>query len=101
MPQSPPGWHPEDIKAALRKRYGTLRRLSQTWGLHHSAITNTLGDPAYSVPTEMRIALALGVRPQELWPDRWDAGGNALPRPSRQQARPERSVQTSQKTRAA
>ena len=89
------------IKAALRKQYGTLRRLSQTWGLHPSAIANTLGDPAYSVPTEKRIALLLGKRPQELWPDRWDAAGKSLPRPNRHKPKSKSVAIDSQKTRAA
>jgi Ner family transcriptional regulator len=101
MPQSPPGWHPEDIRAALRKRYGTMRRLSQTWGLNRAAISNAIRDPAHSVPTEMRIALALGVRPQVLWPDRWGVDGKALPRPNRHRGKSESVVETSQKTRAA
>ncbi len=101
MAQIPPGWHPEDIKAALRKRYGSLRAICRTWGSNRAAISNALRDPAHSVPTEMRIALALGVRPQELWPDRWGADGKALPRPSRYQARPKRRAGNSQKTRAA
>lgn len=101
MPQPPKGWHVEDIKAALRKRYGTLQRLSLTWGLHPSAITNTLGTPAYSVPTEKRIALALGVRPQVLWPDRWDTAGQPLPRSGKSKSRTVPVVSESQKTRAA
>jgi Ner family transcriptional regulator len=101
MSQPAQGWHPEDIKAALRKRYGTLRLLSRTWGLHHSAITNTVGTPAHSVPTEKRIALALGVRPQELWPDRWDADGKALPRPGKSKGKSVSVVTGSQKKRAA
>lgn len=101
MAQTPPGWHREDIKAELRKRYGSLRALCRTWGLNRDAISNALHDPAHSVPTEMRIALALGVRPQVLWPDRWDASGNALPRPGRQHRRSMPVASDSQKTKAA
>lgn len=83
MPQDPQGLHPEEIKAALRMRYGSLREICRTWGVNRAAISNALRDPAHSIPTEMRIALALGKRPQVLWPDRWDADGKALPRPRR------------------
>lgn len=73
-------WHLEDIKAALRKRYGTLRRLSVAWGYHHGAITKVLTDPRYSEVLERRIASALHAKPHVLWPDRWDADGISLPR---------------------
>lgn len=101
MPQQAPGWHAEDIKAELRKRYGSLLRLSRTWGLNRAAVSNALHDPAHSIPTEMRIALALGVRPQVLWPDRWDAEGKSLPRPGKQDRKAKPVVADSQKTRAA
>lgn len=102
MPQQPPGWHPEDIKAALRKRFGPLGTLSRTWGLHRCAISNALGDPSYSVQTELRIALVLGVKPQVLWPDRWDAAtGKSLPRPGKTDRKSKPVVFTSQKERAA
>lgn len=74
------GWHPEDIKAELRKRFGEITRLSQSWGLHRTAITNTLRRPVNSMRTEKRIATALNVPLHELWPERWDAGGAPLPR---------------------
>lgn len=102
MPQQPPGWHPEDIKAALRKRYGSLEHLCRTWGLNRCAISNALRDASHSVPTEMRIALALGMRPQVLWPDRWDAAtGKALPRPSKAERKPGVAAMQRPKTRAA
>lgn len=100
MPQTALGWHPEDIKAELRKRYGALRALCRTWGLDQGAISSVLRDPTHSIPTEMRIAFALGVRAQELWPDRWGDDGKALPRP-RAERKSGPVVNHSQKERAA
>ncbi|HQU16667.1 MAG TPA: helix-turn-helix domain-containing protein [Gammaproteobacteria bacterium] len=85
MARNPTGWHPEDIKAALRKRFGTLRAASEAWGLHHTAITNTLKRPMNSMRVERHIADALGVPLHELWPGRWTVAGAPKPRlPGRQ-----------------
>lgn len=74
------GWHLEDIKAALRKRHGSLRSLSLSWGYNRAAVSMVLMDPLYSAPLERRIARTLGVKPHVLWPDRWDANGVSRPR---------------------
>jgi Ner family transcriptional regulator len=95
------GWHSEDIKTELRKRFGEITRLSENWGHHRSAITNTLRNPAFSKPVERRIADALGVPLHVLWPDRWDAEG--VPRPRSQLQEHKRLIRTgdSKKRRAA
>ena len=80
MARKPTGWHSEDIKAALRKQFGGLAGLSESWGLHRSAITNTLRRPFNSIRIERRIAAALNMPPHELWPDRWRPDGAPLPR---------------------
>lgn len=95
------GIHREDLKAMLRKRYGSLARLSREWGYSRLGIANVLGNPYYSVPLERRIAQALDLHPHKIWPDRFSADGEALPRrrcvPSSRRTSPE----TSQKRRAA
>lgn len=80
MKRASKGWHREDIKAALRKKYGSLASLSKEWGLASASISNTLKRAVHSVPTERRIAQALGVQPHALWPDRWSPEGSPLPR---------------------
>jgi Ner family transcriptional regulator len=79
----PKGMHREDIKAALRKKHGALRHLAKSWGMSQCAITDTLRDPSASTRVERLIAEALGMRVQDIWPDRWDAAGTQLPRASR------------------
>ncbi len=95
------GWHPEDIKAELRKKFGPLTRLSRSWGLNRAAISNVLRCASESMVVERRIALALGIQPQKLWPERWGTDGRPLPRPSRQQPTDPVTAPQRQKARAA
>lgn len=76
----PQGWHREDIKAELRKRFGPITVLSRAWGYSQGGITNALVRPDYSPAIEQRIADALGMPPHTLWPDRWTPEGIARPR---------------------
>lgn len=77
---SRPGWHVEEIKAALRRRYGHMTHLSTSWGYGRAAISNVLRRPLYSIPLERRIAEALDQHPHTLWSDRWRPDGTSLPR---------------------
>ena len=66
-------WHPEDIKAEIRKRGKTLQRLAQDYGVASSAVRGALRRPLYT--GEQVIAHFLGLEPQVLWPGRYDQGG--------------------------
>ncbi|MUH02151.1 transcriptional regulator [Bombella sp. ESL0387] len=57
----------EDIKAALRKTYGSLSAISVNLGLHKCAVSATISKRGYSVKNELRIAKLLGKRPYEVW----------------------------------
>jgi Ner family transcriptional regulator len=66
----PKDWHRADIKAALEKAGWSLRRLSQ----HHGYCPGTL-QTALLRPwprAEQLIAEAIGVRPEKIWPSRYD-----------------------------
>ncbi len=76
----PKGWHEEDIKAALRKQFGSLADLSLSWGLHRSAVSGAIKGRKRSSLVEQRIAKALRRSPHTLWPDRWSPEGHPLPR---------------------
>lgn len=84
----PKGWHREDIKAELRKRFGSVTVLSLQWGYSRAAISHALmGGHRRSAKVERRIADALGLHPHTLWPDRWSPEGEPLhlprgPKPS-------------------
>ena len=73
------GMHREDIKSAIRKRYGSAVLLANAWGMSKSVITRVLGDPLASIITEKRLAEAIGKKPHDVWPDRWSPDGNPLP----------------------
>lgn len=62
------GWHREDIKAALRKRYGSLSALAKSWGFNRLAISHALQTPKDRKRMAKRVAAALDVSPHELWP---------------------------------
>lgn len=83
------GWHPEDIKAALRKQHGSLAVLNRRWGYKWPAISLSLISDESRV-VERRIAETLQVSLHELWPDRWNPDGTSRPR-RRRHARPDNS----------
>lgn len=74
------GWHRQDIRAALAKRYGALTALSVTWGYSRAAISNALRGTSSWPAVEERIARALDTSPHELWPNRWTPEGQRRPR---------------------
>jgi len=76
--ETPKGWHREDIKAALRKRHGSLEHLSTRWGYHKSAIAIALLGKRRFATLEQRIADELQLPPHTLWPDRWTPEGTPL-----------------------
>lgn len=62
-------WHPEDIKAEVRKTGTTMTQLSLAHGLAENAVRMTLRRPWRRV--EQIIAAHLGVQPHEIWPSRY------------------------------
>lgn len=67
------GWHPEDIKAAIRKRGMTLTELATRNGLDESACRAALKRPQ---PEADRVISAYLNQPlHTLWPDRYDEEG--------------------------
>jgi Ner family transcriptional regulator len=71
------GWHREDIKAALRKRHGSIANLAACWGVDASTISTVLRRPGSS-RIEKLIADAIGQAPHKLWPHRWTPDGVPL-----------------------
>jgi Ner family transcriptional regulator len=74
----PSDWHPADVLAALKKRGLSLAGLSMAHGYHPTAAGKALRRPWPAL--EAIIAAELGLPPQRLWPSRYDANGEALPR---------------------
>jgi len=76
-------WHPEDIKAAVRKSdFGSLAALARASGLAPSVCHHALRAPRYG--GELAIARALGLEPWEIWPTRYRADGEPKYRPRRE-----------------
>ena len=63
-------WHPEDVKAAIRKKGVSLSELARRHRLSNSAIKMTLR--RRSAPVQSIIAAHLGLPPWEIWPSRYD-----------------------------
>ena len=69
-------WDAEDIKGAIRKKRTTLRALSARNGFHISSVSQALKTPMPRV--EAVIARFLGIKPQAIWPSRYDRAGHPL-----------------------
>lgn len=67
------GWHPEDIKAEIRKRGVTLTQLALNHDLPDHACRAALYRPHYLA--ELVIAEFLGVPARQLWPSRFNPDG--------------------------
>jgi Ner family transcriptional regulator len=72
-------WHPADIKAALEKKGWTLLALAKHHGIKGSSSLSHTFERSFPL-NEMRIADAIGVTPQEIWPSRYYEDGTKRPR---------------------
>lgn len=70
-------WHPEDIKAAIRKGGGTLSSLAAGNGVSAQAMSLTL-QARVSARCELVIAKFLNVHPQTIWPSRYRPDGSRI-----------------------
>ena len=67
--------HPEDIKAAIRKRHGSLAKFEQARGLKERSVTDVLRGKT-SRPTAEVIAAELGHTLESLFPSAYaDSSG--------------------------
>jgi Ner family transcriptional regulator len=71
--QPPQDWHRADIKAALEKAGWSLRRLGAAHGFSTQALNQALHRQWPNA--ERIIAEAIGHRPHQIWPSRYDAPG--------------------------
>ena len=63
-------WHPEDIKAAIRKKYRSVSILARANGYNNpSTFSNVFRMPYPKV--EKIIAKSLDTIPEEIWPSRY------------------------------
>ena len=71
---SPGDWHPADIVAALHKRGTTLRKVAERHSVSHAAVIAALRER--NLPSERRIAEAIGIPAQTIWPSRYNPDGS-------------------------
>ncbi|AUZ65873.1 transcriptional regulator [Citrobacter telavivensis] len=64
-------WHPEDIKAAIRKRGMTTSQLSRMNGLAESTLRNVFRN--HWPKGEKIIAEFLGLKASDIWPSRYES----------------------------
>ena len=81
-PQKNADWTAGEIMDALHKAGWSVRGLAMHHNLSRSTLQIALFSPAPRC--EARIAEALGILPQQIWPSRYDADGN----PNRKRGRP-------------
>lgn len=80
--------HPEDIKAKVRKKVGSLAKLARQNDVSTSVIRAALIRPQ---PTGNRIiASCLGQELHDLWPEWYDAAGFRISKSSQKANRPPR-----------
>lgn len=68
--------HAEDVKAALRKKFGSLRRFERLYRIPGNSASAALRRPHRMA--ESAIIKALGVRGNMLWPERYASNGRRL-----------------------
>lgn len=69
--------HPEDIKAEIRKRGGTLAMLARSAGVSTQALSAAL-TARTSERLERHIASFLSLTAQQIWPSRYDDFGHRM-----------------------
>lgn len=69
--------HPEDIKAAIRKRGATLEKLGKKVGLSAQSLSRAIHSRT-SAKAERTISDFLGIAPQKIWPSRYSKDGRRL-----------------------
>lgn len=80
-------WHNADIKAALDKAGWSFNQLGKAHGYNcKSALARALHGPYPRA--ERLIAAAIGVKPEVIWPTRYDRDGKPNRPPGRKPKRP-------------
>jgi Ner family transcriptional regulator len=68
-------WHWADITAAVKKsRFGSFTNLARHYKLRTVSGLTLVKDRPFRLG-EQRIAAAIGVRPEVIWPSRWHPDG--------------------------
>lgn len=74
MTQNAVNRHPADIQADVRKRGLTLASIARAHNISRRTVCKATHEPCLA--GETAIAKALGCKPWEIWPNRYDKDGN-------------------------
>lgn len=80
--------HPEQIKASVRMTGVSLTQLAELNGYSECAVRRALRHPWPAV--EAIVARQIGLRPEEIWPSRYNRDGSPRSRSYRTENRPGR-----------
>ncbi len=69
--------HPEDIKAAIRKKGMTIAALAEANGMSKQALAMAIG-ARVSAPAEAIIARFIGMEPAKIWPSLYLSDGRRI-----------------------
>lgn len=70
-------WHPEDVRAEIRKRGGTLSSLAKQAQVSKQALGAAI-DRRASERIDQVIADFLDLKPHQIWPSRYNAKGQRI-----------------------
>lgn len=84
-------FHIEDLKAQLRKQFGSLRKFERTYNIPRYSASAALRRPHQRA--EAAVAKALGIAPHVIWPSRYRSNGERHPVQPRQNYAPARGGQ--------
>ncbi len=93
---APKDWHPADVICALKKSGWSLRRLSLKNGYAPTSLRAALSKPWPRAERIIVEAIGTHLRPEQIWPTRYDARG----RPSRPMGRPRKPINNDTTRRA-
>lgn len=72
--------HPEDIKAAIRKRGVTLASIADELAVSPAAVSHVVAARYRSERVMERIAQVIGRKPSAIWPRWYDGDGRLIDR---------------------
>lgn len=70
-------WHPEDVKAAIRKQGETIASLARRAGLSKQVVSAAIQSRS-SERAERIVAQCIGVSASKIWPSRYRANGSRI-----------------------
>lgn len=74
MHTPPPDWTRDEVLTALHNQGTSLRALARAYGVTVPSLARAF-EAQFAPTAQQRLAAALGVAPQTIWPSRYEADG--------------------------